>query len=159
MKTTEVRIQQVIDGSPLSHIRHVLNAYGLWRGHDAALGNYQEELARLPGIYGPPSGGLLIAYAREQPAGCVAFKPQDKGICELKRMFVLPQFRGQKIGKKLLSFAKENALKQGYHTMRLDTHPHMYEAICLYLAAGFVEVGRYNDNPTPGIRFFECVLS
>lgn len=135
-----------------------MRIYGNWRGYDDALGDYEAELLALPGLYQPPTGGLILATISSDPVGCVAFRPQSAGTCELKRMFVLPAFRKRKIGQKLLYSALSFAFDLGYGKIRLDTHPKMKAAIHLYLRAGFQEIERYNNNPTPGIRFFERAL-
>ena len=67
----------------------------------------EEELATLPGIYSPPHGRLLIAMQDGQPAGCVALKGHNDLICELKRMYVRPTFRGQSIGRALVKTLTE----------------------------------------------------
>lgn len=77
----------------------------------------------------------------------------------MKRLFVLPDFRGLGIGGLLIASLIQNAQKLGYHKMRLDTHPSMILAQELYRKFGFYEIGRYNQNPIPGIRFFELRLN
>ncbi|MEL7532481.1 MAG: GNAT family N-acetyltransferase, partial [Bacteroidota bacterium] len=139
-------------------LRILLEFYGELRKHDAALGNYQAELASLPGKYAPPQGCLLLAHDQKQAVGCVAFQSLGEQICEMKRMFVLPDYQAQGIGFRLVERLLEEARKAGYQFMRLDTHPHMQRAAKLYQSMGFYPIKRYNQNPTPGIRFFEKVL-
>lgn len=142
----------------ISAIRQLLFEYGQARKFDAALGDYATELAKLPGKYIPPDGCLLLATYHDQPAGCIAYRKIDEGICEIKRMYVSPPFRGKSIGKKLINQLIEQARLANYRLIRLDSHPNMYIAQTMYQSFGFKAIDRYNDNPTPGIRFFELEL-
>jgi len=144
----------------LDDVKTLLREYASIRNYDQAMGDFEKELAELPGEFGPPKGVLLIAYWSKQPAGVVAFKQLEKGkgICEMKRMFVSEKYRGRKIGvslvKKIVHFAK--IMK--FEKMLLDTHPWMTTAQEIYKREGFIEIERYNNNPTKGIRFFEKKL-
>ncbi|MEZ4774046.1 MAG: GNAT family N-acetyltransferase [Bacteroidia bacterium] len=153
-----VEIFPAITEPAIAQIRELFAEYAVLRNHDAALGNFQYELTHLPGKYAPPSGCVLLATLDFQPAGCIAYQPVGEGICEMKRMFVRPSFRRQGIGSKLIVTLQEYAVQQGYHTMRLDTHPWMKDAHKRYISMGFYEIPRYNENPTPGIRFFEKII-
>ncbi|MEM7659139.1 MAG: GNAT family N-acetyltransferase [Bacteroidota bacterium] len=136
-------------------IRTLLRTYAESRGHDAALGDFEWEMKELPGKYGPPLGCLLLAKQEGVAAACVAFQPLEEGICEMKRMYVAPEFRGKGIARALCQALIEEAMAAGCTHMRLDTHPSMTAAQQLYQQLGFEEISRYNQNPTPGIRFFE----
>lgn len=153
-----IHLRPAIDTSDLQAVRDLLYEYGEIRNFDAALGDYMGELAGLPGPYTSPTGCLLLATWQEKPAGCVAFRELDESYCEMKRMFVRPIFRGKGIGKALLAGILKAARQAGYAYMRLDTHPSMNTAQALYQSFGFAEIDRYNENPTPGIRFFERKL-
>ena len=142
----------------LESIRGLLQEYGELRQYDAALGQYDKEIAGLPGVYAPPEGALLLASWNRTPAGCVALRKIGKGICEMKRMYVSPSFRKKGIGYALVEKILSEARKRPYEIMRLDTHPWMEAAQKLYSSFGFEEVEAYHYNPTPGIRFFELRL-
>ena len=139
-------------------VRALLLEYGEIRRFDVALGDFEGELAGLPGKYVAPEGGLLLATWEGLPAGCVAFRRIDTTHCEMKRLFVRPAYRGKGLGQALVAAVVAAARAAGYGFMRLDTHPSMQAALALYQAAGFIEIDRYNDNPTPDIRFFELEL-
>ncbi|MEZ4829565.1 MAG: GNAT family N-acetyltransferase [Bacteroidia bacterium] len=145
-------------GDHLSGIKTLFTEYAQIRNYDVALGDFQAELLGLPGKYASPGGCLLLAQIGQQPAGCIAFQPLEPGICEMKRMFVSPAFRGMGIGTALIESLLKEARNAGHKIMRLDTHPWMLQAHKLYLKAGFYEISRYNSNPTPGIRFFEKII-
>lgn len=154
----DLKIEIAKSYQQIEAIRLLLSEYAQMRNHDSALGDYKRELENLPGKYATPKGALLIAYFNNQPAGCVAFQSFSESICEMKRMYVKPQFQGNKIGHQLIKELLIQAKKSGYHKMYLDTHPWMKAAQHLYQKFGFQEIERYNDNPTVGIRFFELKL-
>jgi len=158
MKKNEVHITAASTPDKIDLVRALLAYYGELRNHDAALGDYTAELNSLPGKYTPPQGCLLLAQDENQAIGCVAFQALTPQICEMKRMFVLPDFQGQGIGFRLVERLLLEAQKTGYQKMRLDTHPSMLRAAKLYQSMGFYPIERYNQNPTPGIRFFEKIL-
>ena len=120
--------------------------------------NFEEELAGLPGDYAPPEGCLLLAYYRDQVAGCVALRKIDRDICEMKRLFVRPSFRHLGIGGSLAQTVIQEAKRKGYTRMRLDTVPSMKEARGLYASLGFEPIPSYCHNPIPGAVFLELKL-
>ncbi len=125
---------------------------------------FDQEVATLPGEYAPPNGRLLLAICNSQAAGCIALRKLDEGICEMKRLYVAPAFRGQKfdgktIGISLIIGLLQEAQKLGYKKMRLDTVPSMERAITLYKALGFKEIEPYYFNPQPGAIFLELNLT
>ncbi len=154
-----LRIERATEPLQLEGVRTLLRAYAEWRGHDAALGQFEEELQSLPGDYGPPDGVLLIAWLHDHAAGCLGLRSLSPSTAELKRMYVDPDFRGNGIGEALLTAITHEATQIGYERLRLDTHPRMHAARRLYQRFGFDEIPPYNQNPTPGIRFFERFLS
>ncbi|PHN07308.1 GNAT family N-acetyltransferase [Flavilitoribacter nigricans] len=148
-------IIQVSTPDQYRQVRALIETYAASRNFDAALANLFKELDDLPAYY--PI--ILLAYRDERPVGCVAFQELEAGICEMKRLFVLPEYRALGIGAQLIQELIRGAREMGYRVMRLDTHPSMLRAQELYRSFGFTEIGRYNQNPIPGIRFFELRLS
>ncbi len=101
--------------------------------------DFEAEAGTLPGEYAPPTGRLLLATYRHQPAGLVGVSKvaDEDGACKMKRLYVRPQFRGRGIGRALAVAAIAAGRRLGYTRMRLWTFPFMEEAIELYKALGF----------------------
>lgn len=109
--------------------------------------NYDEELLHLEMKYGMPYGRLYMAFCDEKPAGCIGLKQIDEENCEMKRLYVKPQFRGKQIGNILIQKIIEDAKEIGYSCMLLDTLPFLKSAIHMYRKWGFYEIDSYNDSP------------
>lgn len=127
-------------------------------GFDLVFQNFEEELCNLPGEYARPEGCILLARYQDQPAGCVALRKLGDGICEVKRLYVKPEFRGLKIGRKLMESIIAEARRIGYHAIRGDTVPSMQIAQALYASLGFKEIEPYCRNPVEGAKFIELKL-
>jgi len=143
----------------LDAIRELLLEYWENRKLELFVFDFDQELAGLPGAYAPPDGRLFLAQWENKPAGCVALRKLESGICEMKRLYLSPKFRGKGVGKILAEFIINEARKIGYQKMRLDTiQANMQEAIVLYRQLGFNEIAPYRVNPLPGVIFMELVL-
>lgn len=120
--------------------------------------NYDDELLHLEKKYGIPDGRLYIAYIDEKPAGCVALRKLDDTKCELKRLFVIPEFRGQNLGHILIKQIIDDAKSIGYESLFLDTLPFLKSAIHLYKSFGFKETEPYNNSPVDTTIFMKLKL-
>ncbi len=152
----EVRLLRSPDEIPVAH--GLLQEYADSLGVDLCFQDFHRELAGLPGDYAPPRGAFLLAKHQGAIAGCVALRPLAGEGCEMKRLFVRPNFRGLGLGRALARGVLEEARRIGYRWIRLDTLPSMTEAIALYRALGFREIAPYRDNPVPGALFMEAAL-
>jgi len=139
-------------------VRELFSEYAASLEIDLCFQQFDQELAELPGGYAPPEGRLLIAKDTKMDAGCVALRKIGPGICEMKRLYVRPPFRGKGIGRCLAMSIIAEARDIGYERVRLDTLPFMKEALTLYRSIGFYEIRPYGDHPICGTICLEMDL-
>jgi ribosomal protein S18 acetylase RimI-like enzyme len=153
-----LRILEVKTKEDLLEVRKLFEEYVRSLGINLDFQGFDEELVGLPGEYAPPDGCLLLALWNEQTAGCVALRKFSPGICEMKRLYTKPQFRGSGIGRALCEEVIARARRLGYERMRLDTLPSMEKAKGLYASLGFRVIEPYRFNPVEGASFMELNL-
>ncbi len=155
MPAIAFQIIQVRSPADLQATVQLFHAYASSLGIDLAFQNFATELASMPGNYAPPAGELLLARDNQrEPLGCVGLRPiHPAGCCEMKRLYVSPGGRGLGLGKALVDAIITQALRIGYHEMRLDTLPAMTAAIALYRKAGFTPIAPYYETPLAGTMF------
>jgi putative acetyltransferase len=151
-------IVQAIDPQSIGLARQLFEELAASLGIDLGFQGFPAELAGLPGAYSPPGGRLLIALDGPHPAGCVALRPLEGEVCEMKRLYVRPDYRGTGLGRLLAERIIAEARTAGYRWMRLDTLPSMAAARRLYHELGFREIPPYRYNPVPGTAFLELML-
>jgi len=127
-------------------------------GFDLEFQGFSRELAELPGEYASPRGCILLAEAAESYAGCVALRPLQDKICEMKRLYVLPEYQADGIGRALALSVIGEARTKGYQKMRLDTVASMKAAQTLYFSLGFKIIEAYCYNPLENPSFMELEL-
>jgi putative acetyltransferase len=153
-----MQILPAIAPRQIAQVRSLFEEYARLLGIDLCFQNFAAELAGLPGSYAPPRGRLLLALIDDQPAGCVALRPLRENVCEMKRLFVPPAFRGRGIGRQLAEQIIAEARQIGYAVMKLDTLPSLQTATDLYTSLGFSPCSPYNDTPLKETLFLELPL-
>jgi len=155
----ELQTSQAESPNQIAVVRELFLEYAQSLGFSLCFQNFDQELANLPGDYAPPEGCLLLAMQDGQPAGCVALHKLDGEYCEMKRLYVRPQFRGHGLGLMLAERVIADARQIGYKYLRLDTvEPVMRAAVAMYRRLGFREIAPYRPNPIEGALYMELQL-
>lgn len=160
--------------------RSLFSGYASSLGIDLTFQSFQEELDSLPGKYAHSQGGALLIARRtvdpsptqrdstvsapplphtSQALGCVALRRSTEGWGEMKRLYVLQEARGERLGDKLVQAILAQAKALGYKGVRLDTLPEMSAAQALYRKHGFVEIAPYYETPIQTTVFMGCDFS
>lgn len=150
----------------IAAVRVLVGEYVASLGVNLSFQGIEKEIASLPGGYAAPTGALFLARMASrsdadpsglagEPAGCVALHRLDGETCEMKRLFVRPEYRGYGIGQSLANRILAEARSLGYKRMRLDTLDRLEDAVRLYRKLGFAEIPAYYENPLDGVLFFE----
>ena len=155
----KITILPVTTEAEIKTTRELFVEYGQSLGFSLCFQSFDQEYASLPGKYAPPRGRLLLAEVNGHPAGCVALRPLETGVCEMKRLYVRPEFRGLHLGRRLAETIISEAKLIGYQAMRLDTvEDKMQSAVALYRTLGFREIAPYTVNPESSVIFMELEL-
>ena len=156
---TGVTIIQASSAAQMAQARELFLEYASSLGFSLCFQNFDAELAALPGDYAPPSGRLLLAEWDGLLAGCGALHKLEADVCEMKRLYLRPQFRGKGIGRLMAERLIAEARGIGYGRMRLDTvGPVMKDAVAMYRKLGFKEIAPYRENPMKGTLYMELEL-
>jgi len=142
----------------ITKVKELFLEYSESLGFDLSFQNFDAELDNFPVQYSPPTGSLFLALSQNLPIGCVGVRYFEDGICEMKRLFVKPNFRGKRVGRLLAEAAVKAGKILGYERMRLDTLPTMEKANHLYRSLGFIEIEPYRYNPIEGAKYLELNL-
>ena len=156
-----MRIRRATTTADINATRTLFRRYAEELGIDLCFQGFQEELDTLPGPYAAPDGTILLAETdAHAPVGCVALKPLEAPeICEMKRLYVAPDYRGHGLGRRLAERILEAAHIRNYTTMRLDTLDSLHAALALYRDLGFEEITAYYTNPLPNVIYMEKELT
>ncbi|HEX4783969.1 MAG TPA: GNAT family N-acetyltransferase [Candidatus Sulfotelmatobacter sp.] len=150
---------QAETATQVAQARELFLEYARSLGFSLCFQNFDAELAGLPGDYAPPDGRLLLATVEDQLAGCVALHKLDSNTCEMKRLYLRPQFREKGLGRELANRIITEAQQIGYQKIRLDTvEPVMKDAVAMYRRLGFREIDPYRANPMAGALYMELDL-
>jgi ribosomal protein S18 acetylase RimI-like enzyme len=152
---------RMINAQTKAHYQYARNLFVQYAdtlGFDLEFQGFSQELAVMPGSYAPPLGCILLAEFEENYVGCVALRPLENQICEMKRLFVIPHYRGLDIGRTLACAIIDRARQVGYKKMRLDTIESMKAAKTLYHSLNFHNIPAYYHNPLENPSYMELDL-
>ena len=136
-------------------VRELILEYAASLGVDLAFQDFEHEVATLDTYYEL----MLVSRVDDAAAGCVALRRIDAHVCEMKRLYVRPGFRGRDLGRALALAVIDEGRRRGYARMRLDTLPSMRTAMSLYESLGFRDIEPYRFNPIAGSRWMELDLN
>ena len=152
---------QIISALTEAHYQYARNLFVQYAdtlGIDLEFQGFSRELATLPGGYAPPLGCILLAEFSGNYVGCAALRPLESKICEMKRLFVIPQYRRRDIGRTLACSVIDRARQMSFEKMRLDTIESMKAAKKLYHSLNFRAIQAYCYNPLENPTYMELDL-
>jgi len=158
-----LRIVPAYSEENIAQARNLFREYACMPGVAPCVEDFEREVSALPGSYAPPDGRLLLAFnegadSAEGAIGCAALRKLHEQVCEMKRVYVRPAFRGHGAGRTMVEELIKEARSMGYKRLLLDTLPIMDKAHKLYRSLEFREIPSYQKNPVPGALFFELAL-
>jgi putative acetyltransferase len=139
----------------IPEVRALFREYAAELGVNLNFQGFEDELADLRGCYSAPEGAILFVQDGDVPVACLALRPLETRIAELKRIYVKPDYRRKGIAAELAETMLQFAFEQGYRRVRLDTLRSMTAARTLYESLGFTEIEPYYENPIPGVIYYE----
>ena len=154
----DLTIEIVHTHQEIEVVRRLFREYAHSLPIDLTFQDFENELAFLSGYYQAPAGDLLLAHVKSHPAGVVGFRALERGICEMKRLYVQPAFRRLGIGKALAVRVIDETKKRGYRIIRLDTLTSMDAANFLYRELHFSPIPAYYANPYVNVIYYERQL-
>ena len=153
-----VRIDFANSPADFDNARKLFIDYAESLGFSLSFQGFEDELENLPGKYAAPEGCILLAWDELDCVGCLCLRPLSDDVCEMKRLYVKPLYRGTGLGRLLAEKIVQLGIDKKYTRMQLDTLNSMQSAVGLYKSLGFVETDQYYNNPHPEVVFFELTL-
>ena len=86
---------------------------------------------------------VVMAYYQIIPVGCGAFRLVDEQTIEIKRMYTLPSYRNQSVGKRILNQLETWARGEGFSVSKLETGINQPEAIAAYEKSGYKRIPNF----------------
>lgn len=140
-------------------VADLFRAYEAWLGISLCFQGFEAEVEGLPGCYAAPAGGLWLAWVAGRAVGVVGLRPLGGGVCEMKRLWVLPEAQGLGLGRRLAEVCVAEAAAKGYRLLALDSLPRLEKAIQLYRGMGFRDAAPRYDGGGVDLVFMEKDLS
>ncbi len=153
-----MQIVEALTSNQIMSASVLFREYQSFVGGEVCFQGFENELANLPGKYAYPTGAILLAKYRDEIIGCVAIRQFKDDICEMKRLYVKPDYHGLSAGRKLTESAIEKAKLLGYRILQLDTLRKLETAINLYAKLGFKEVQLNNEKSNNEVVYWRFDL-
>lgn len=154
-----VTVSEATAPAEVDEVRRLVFEYASAHADTPGVEYMLADATALPGPYTPPRGGLWLARSGDASVGCVALRPLEGTMAEVKRMYVDPASRGTGVGRALMEALIVGARARGYETLRLGTLEEMTAAQGLYRSLGFEPIERYRPDELVDTRFFELSLT
>jgi GNAT superfamily N-acetyltransferase len=138
--------------------RRLVEEYAASLPIDLSFQDFPQEIESLSRHYGAPDGCFIVAGRDGAVIGCGAFRRFSVSACEMKRLYVIPDRRGEGVGRKIVAALVDRARALGYRSMLLDTLPAMSGAQSLYASFGFTQTAPYRFNPVAGATYWKLDL-
>lgn len=142
----------------IDKVKQLFQEYSTMLGINLGFQGFDDELLTLPADYALPQGRLFLAFWDGKLAGCIALRPFGNNCCEMKRLFVRPEYRGKKIGRALVERVISEAKAMRYKSMLLDTLLSLSDSIALYKKVGFEATEPYRFNPLSDVLYLRLKL-
>lgn len=88
---------------------------------------------------------VVVGYVDEKPVACGAFKPYNEDTVEIKRMYVVTDYRSRGLAQQLLNELEKWASELNYSRCVLETGKRQPEAIRLYEKSGYSRIANYGQ--------------
>ena len=125
-------------------VKNLFTEYSQIKGAESCFVSFDKELADLNTFY--KGGVLLVGYEDEKPIACIAVKKIDDNICEAKRLFIKPEYRGNGYARIMLDTMLAKAKALGFKEVTFTTKPSVMQiGYGLYKRMGFEEISE-NDG-------------
>ncbi len=154
MNNHRIEIFEATSEADVAAVKFLFRDYAAFLKVDLCFQDFEEEMATFPNFYEL----LLLARVDGAAAAAVGLKDLGDGVCEMKRLYTRPNYRGLGLGRRLCSGLIDQARRRGYRAMRLDTLKRLAAALSLYHQYGFVEIDKYCENPEEDVVYMELPL-
>jgi GNAT superfamily N-acetyltransferase len=153
-----MRLEPPVSKDDWLDARRLVEEYAASLSIDLSFQEFEQEVESLPDHYGTPHGCFIVARREGAVIGCGALRRFSEAACELKRLYVIPDYRGLGVGRMIVAALIERARGLGYRSILLDTLPAMSGAQALYSSFGFTRTAPYRFNPIAGATYWKLDL-
>ena len=159
MSTPAIDLRALASAADWAAFEALLRRYAATDLDQPATSSIWNDLADLPARYGAPTGGVVLAWSGAETVGCGAFAAtREAGLCEVKRFYLLPAWRGRGLGRALVNAVLQQARAAGYARAGLSTWNHNESGLALYRALGFATVPPFKTHPNPDLVYLGRTL-